>query len=269
MFTIFYFIMNHFLPQDPGREHLSFLLSNLMFMDLFLGTTPLTPNAWSITFEIWYYAASYLLIYALIRRADRFNPIVAVLGIAFACFMIAAYDITAYFVGGAFLYYINRTFLKGEFTFANKTIVTAFALMAVGVLATIWNIVPPKTYFEVPGLQLISFLSLVATLLLVLLLMHEDNLFSRLLVSKTLRFFGTISYSLYLTHPYTYILVRQIGYKLRLGSHPWEATLPLYLLANVCLAVGVAWIVHKIVEVGPYRLIYDSRIYRQPDTQMS
>lgn len=268
MFTIFYFVMNHFIPQDPDRQHFSYLISNLLFLDMFLGTTPLTPNAWSITFEVWYYVATYMLVYSLIRRADRFNPFLAVLSIAFAGFMIAAYDITVYFVGGAFLYFINSRLMHGRVELPAKTVWVTAMLLVVGVIATLWDF-PPKTYLEVPGTQIAAFLLVLSTLTLVLFLLHEDNPYSRALISKPFRFVGTISYSLYLTHPYTYLLVRQIGYKLEISAHPWPVTLPIYLVANMVLALSVAWVVHKIVEVGPYRLIYRSRIYRQPDTKMA
>ncbi|WP_157215849.1 acyltransferase family protein [Flavisphingomonas formosensis] len=268
MFTLLYFVLNHFYPQDPGRGHLASLVSNLLFLDIFLGTVPLTPNAWSISFEVWYYVATYMLVYSVIRRADRFNPFLAVAAIAFAGFMVAAFDITVYFVGGAFLFFINSRIMRDRFEMHAKTLAVTAVLIVVSVIATLWDF-PPKTYLEVPGTELAGLALVVSTLFLVMLLLHEDNIYSRLLLSRPLRFMGTISYSLYLTHPYTYLVIRQIGYKIKLGSYPWFVTFPVYLLANMILALTASWIIHKVVEVGPYRLIYNSRIYRQPDTKMA
>jgi peptidoglycan/LPS O-acetylase OafA/YrhL len=269
LFTIIYFVLNMIVPQDPNRNHVSYLISNLLFMDLFLGTSPLTPNAWSITFEVWYYAATYFLVYSFLKKREDFSPVLAILAVGFGSYMLAVYDITAYFIGGAVLYYINIIRGQNDAQVAGKSWRVFICIVAVGTLATLSNVTPPKTYFEVPGFQITSFLTLLCTLILILFLMREDNIFSRMLVSKALRFFGTISYSLYLVHPYTYILVRQVGYRLKLGAYPWQATFPLYLFANIGLAIIVAWTVHKIVEVGPYKIIYGSRIYRQPDTAMS
>jgi len=268
LFTFLYFVLNHFFPQDPGRGSLSGLAANLLFLDIFLGTTPLTPNAWSISFEVWYYVATYLLIHSAFRRKDEFNPFLAIPAVAFAGFMIAAYDITVYFLGGAFLFFVNNYIIRDHFEMRWKTALATVFLISVIVIATIWDF-PPKTYLEIPGTQIAGFLLVISTLMLVFFLLHEDNIYSKLLLSRPLRFIGTISYSLYLTHPYTYLIVRQLSYKIKLGSHPWMVTFPLYLVANVLLAFGASWVVHRIVEIGPYRLIYKSRIYRQPDTNLA
>ena len=268
LFTVFYFVVNIATHQDLARGSVQNFLSNMLFLDLFLRTQPLTPNAWSITFEVWYYVAVYLLIYSFLHRAKRFSPMLAVASIGFAAFMVAAYDITAYFAGGAGLYFLNHRY-GDRLPKEHRTLLIVGALAVTGTIATIWDFAP-KTYFADTGPALPAFILLISTLMLVqLLLSDEQNPFSRVLAGRFFRFVGTISYSLYLLHPWVYLAMRQLGYKIRMGNYPIWETLPIYLVVITIVALGLSWIVHKLVEIGPYQLVYHRRIYQQPDTSES
>jgi len=168
MFTLLYFVLNYYFPHEVDRGDLKGLLLNLAFLNLFLGTSPLTPNAWSVTFEVWCYVATYLIIYSLFRRADRFNPFLAILAIAFAGYMVAVYDITAYFAGGCVLFYVNGVILRNSYKIKHKSMWITILLIVIVVMAAIWKF-PPKTYFEVPNTQMASFILLVSTLAFVFL----------------------------------------------------------------------------------------------------
>ncbi|WP_380783903.1 acyltransferase family protein [Sphingomonas sp. R86520] len=88
--------------------------------------------------------------------------------------------------------------------------------------------------------------------------------FASALTCAPARFVGTISYSLYLTHPYTYLIMRETCKRLHVSSYPWQVTLVPYLAGNLILALGVSWCVHRFIEIAPYKLIYGQRIYRDP-----
>lgn len=262
MFTLLYFVLNLVTHYEPTKLGVDGLFLNLLFLDLFTGSTPLTPNAWSITYEVWYYIATYGLLWFLLRSESRWRVIGALLFMTLAGYMLAAFDITIYFVGGALLYFIHER-LKPRFSAAPSTAIALIALLPMVVIATLLDF-PTNTYLEVPGLVVPALLLVAATLIFVQAVLFGDGPFTRMLCTAPVRFIGTISYSLYLTHPYVYIAMREIGRKLHVNAYPWQVTLLPYLVLTISIALFVSWVIHKILEVGPYQLIYGNRIYRDP-----
>lgn len=263
-FTLLYFVLNSFAHYEPARMGIGPLLANLTFLDLFLGTVPLTPNAWSITFEIWYYIATYGLLYFLLRStATMMTRLVgAILFFVLAGYIIAAFDITVYFAGGALLYFLRRTLVQ-DIDARTATVTAAAALAVIVVIATLWDF-PTRTYLETPGLVVPALLLVCATLVFVQAVIAGPGFFASALTCAPARFVGTISYSLYLTHPYTYLIMRETCKRLHVSSYPWQVTLVPYLAGNLILALGVSWCVHRFIEIAPYKLIYGQRIYRDP-----
>jgi peptidoglycan/LPS O-acetylase OafA/YrhL len=123
---------------------------------------------------------------------------------------------------------------------------------------------PTKTYLEVPGIVIASLGLVIATLLFVQALLSDKTPFTRLLVSGPMRLVGTMSYTLYLAHPYVYLTMREIGKKIGLSAYPWQLTFPIYLMMTTAAALSVSWVVHRFVEVAPYKKFYGKRIYRDP-----
>ena len=265
LFTILYFVLNHVTHYEPEKLGFGRLLINLAFLELFSGTPALTPNAWSITFEVWYYIATYGLIWFLIRSQSQWRVIGAIAFLTLAGFMLAAFDITIYFAGGAMLYYIHNR-LRPVIAPAPATATALVAFVVIAFIATAMDF-PPRTYLEVPG-QILPALALVAaTLIFVQAVLFGEGIVSRLLCSAPLRFLGTISYTLYLAHPYVYIVMREIlrrVYRFNGGPLPWQVMILPWLAINLIVALSVSWIIHKLVEIGPYQLIYHNRIYRDP-----
>lgn len=260
LFTLVYFLLNLVTQYEPSKLNLDLLIYNLLFLELFIGTPALTPNAWSITFEVWYYIATYGLLWFLLRSESRWRALGAIGFLALAGYLITAYEITLYFVGGVFLYFSHKK-LGAICTPSQSTGIALIALVVVIAIASSTDF-PTTTYFEVPGMQLAALALLAGTLAFTQAALTGNGVFARLLSSTALRFLGTISYSLYLLHPYTYIVTREGARYLGINTYPWQVTFGPWLVANIGLALGLSWIVHKMVEVGPYKLVYGSKIYR-------
>ncbi|NOW47691.1 peptidoglycan/LPS O-acetylase OafA/YrhL [Novosphingobium sp. SG751A] len=259
LFTLFYFLANRALHIAPDRGSTTDLLANLFFLDIFAGTQALSPNAWSITLEVWYYICTYLVIDAFIRRRDTFHPVRALCAVALSLLVLTAYDITAYFIGGVVLYFMAS---KMERPLApRRNLPFVLALGAILIIATFFDF-DPRSYFSQTGLQLIALALLAATLVAVHDVLDERNPLARLLMSRPFTFLGTISYSLYLTHPYVYMALRMAGHRLHVERLPWALTMPVYLVLALGLSLAGGWVVHRLVETVPYRLAYRNRIYR-------
>lgn len=264
MFTLFYFVTNRVLHIAPDRGSVTDLLANLLFLDIFTQTQALSPNAWSISLEVWYYICTYLVIDAFIRRREDFKPLRALCAVALSLLILTYYGITAYFIGGVVLYFM-ATNLEGRSASLrlapHRVLPFAVAAGLVVVIATAFDF-DPRSYFSMPGLQLVALVLLGATLIAIHEVLDERNPLARVLMSRPFAFLGTISYSLYLTHPYVYMALRMVGQRLHVERFSWALTMPAYLVLALGLSVGAAWIVHRLVETGPYRLAYHNRIYR-------
>lgn len=261
MFTLIYFFGNMVMKVAPNPGSISDLVGNLLFIGFFFGATEPSPNAWSIALEVWYYIATYLLVYAFIHRRDSFNSIWAILGIGLAIFMIASWDITAYFVGGVGLYIMASRFESGSQRFYSPSLF-GIALFVIIVIASVFDF-NAATYFSEFGLQFVALVLLITTLWAVHQVLDERNPLAHLLQTRLFSFAGTISYTVYLVHPYVYVVLRTIGYRIGIGRYPWQVTLPIYLVLITILTISVSWIVHRFVEVGPYRMVYRNKIYHE------
>lgn len=260
LFTLFYFAANRILHIAPDRGSIPDLVANLLFLDTFTQTQSLSPNAWSITLEVWYYICTYLVIHTFIHKKDVFNPLLALCATAVSLLILTYYDITAYFIGGVALQFMADRIKTQRNTFSPLPFSIAVAT-AIGI-ASFFDF-DPRFYFSQPGTQLIAVTLLAATLIAVHGVLDERNPLAGVLMSRPFTFLGTISYSLYLTHPYAYIVVRMAGERLHIARLPWPVTMPAYLILVSLLTIGASWLVNRLVETGAYRLVYRNRIYRE------
>jgi peptidoglycan/LPS O-acetylase OafA/YrhL len=86
--------------------------------------------------------------------------------------------------------------------------------------------------------------------------------------SRTLSYFkwvsllGTISYSMYLAHPYAYFPLRVLFQKMSLGSLGIGAAAAIYFPTIVLAALAVSYAVYLLLEVAPYRAAFGESIFR-------
>src|SRR3546814_12383991 len=73
---------------------------------------------------------------------------------------------------------------------------------------------------------------------------------------------GTVSYSLYLVHPYTYYAMRMLFVEMGLFTNHIALSMLLFFLVTTPLTLLVTHVVHHLVELGPYQWFFRQRIYR-------
>ena len=74
---------------------------------------------------------------------------------------------------------------------------------------------------------------------------------------------GTMSYSLYLVHPYTYYATRLAFVKLGLFADNWLLSMALFFAVATPLTFALTHLAHRVLEVRVYQWFFDQRIYRQ------
>jgi peptidoglycan/LPS O-acetylase OafA/YrhL len=256
--SVLYVALNAATNLYPDTNNLTAILAGLTFLNLFTHTEQLTPNAWSLTFEVWFYVFTGAFVFLAIRRPSKVG--IAVLGLL-AAFFIARYPIALYFVAGGLirLAYDRYDWVRvGRHRLAESAaLATCVFLSARGHydyhLSDFQNA-------EVPVL-------VAATALYFCLAVSRNSLTALVLGNRLLRYFGTVSYSLYLVHPYTYFLTRSVFSH----AHLFTANVVVSMGAFVVAASAITWILthlaNRTLELWPYELVYHQKIYRSTSQQ--
>jgi len=239
LFTLVYFISNAFLSIDIDKQNLWYLFANLLFLDLFFQTKPLTPNAWSITYEIWYYLIAYFLV---TRVKSNSRCVMFIVSILLLVYFVFNYPITIYFVLGCLLARFSEKLIALTSIVTNSTlnflhlflIISLFSLVIIFHGGEFWFYI----HFIILPIVLFS---------VILLFLNAELVVSKALSSKGMLFLGNISYSLYLLHPYTYIISRKITvlFSENIGG---ALLFPLFLLITLITSIYLSFIINKYFE---------------------
>lgn len=231
-FTLLYFIANRVLNIEPDSDSVAYLLANLAFLDLFLSTPALTPNAWTITYEVWFYVLAMLLFKA------RHWWLAALPALAFA----VAFPLTAYFAAGMILAVSERRIRSVKVPLVLELAVAGALcfVLSLGKLSYTWG-----ADWRVPA-------AFILTIALFAVLLTERSALALALRSRPLLWVGTISYSLYLSHPYPYFVLKKV-----IGSAP----APLFLISVSAASLAFAYLIYKTIEQPLYKRMTGRAIY--------
>ncbi len=255
-FTLLYFGANRVVGLDPSLDSVRYLVTNLLFLDHLLGTPPLTPNAWSITFEVWYYAIVCILAWLVRKTAGRPGESAARV---FAAAIVVAYvvwqPISLYFVGGVAVFALARREIPWcpDALFTPLEILNGIAWLAL------------LTGFDHAGAALddsLHWARVGSTTLAFALIVDGRSLTRHFLQSRPLLHLGTVSYSLYLLHPYTVRVIREGAFAIDATRLPPGLFVPIFYCVAIAMTLAATQVVHRIIELGPYRIRFGDVIYR-------
>lgn len=255
LLTLLFFLVNSLTNISPEKNHLEFLLINALFLELFLNTPSLTPNAWSLTYEVWYYATLGMFSYFL-GTPKRF--IYLLLPILLLAYFLTIFPITFYFVLGVCLYLMTRSH---ELNTASPIWVNVIQIISlVLVCCLLINGVEfasqgYKSIFSNPAEIVLPFILWIflGTLL------FENSIVSKILGTRFFAYLGTISYSLYLFHPYTYRVSRELV-EMVFDSDSWLGFLT-FLASSIFISIKGAEFLYKKFEEKIYVKVIKKKIY--------
>lgn len=250
LFTLFYFILNHFIQVTPEKDNIFYLLLHIFFINVFFETPPLTPNAWTVVLEIWYYMATFFIVSYWVRER---KSILLIIGICLTVYLLIFWPITLFYVTGViasifisrYRQYINNL---GKLTVNLIQILALFIMMFI--IATknynnyTWNLI--MTDFNI--------ILLFITLFIVMILMYsEDSLLVSLLSKKIFLILGTVSYTLYLAHPYSYIVARKLTEHFIIAEYSHEMSITIFSILLFLFTFFLVWFIHVFVEAKIYK----------------
>ncbi|MEJ1161070.1 acyltransferase family protein [Prosthecomicrobium sp. N25] len=251
--TILFIVLNGMTNAYPKLNNLGTIIPAFFFLDLYTHTDQLTPNAWSLTYEVHYYALACLAYHFIARR---FHPLGAALaGLACIGFLFA-FPITFYFIGGVLVRTVYDRQLIRSTLLVRTVEVVAFPMMiwlaSLGHVEYVWarfadGFVPLRIYFSI---------------LYFCCAVQPGSLTSLLLRNKVAAYLGTVSYSLYLVHPYTYYATRLLFKKFGLFTPDIALSMTTFALVTTAVTIPLTHLFWRTFETMPYRIIFGQWVYR-------
>ena len=257
VFSVVFIVLNAFSNAYPNVNDLKSIVAGLTFTNRFVGTEQLTPNAWSLSFEAVFYALMCFIVYACVKKPRL--PL-AVLAIGCSLAFLIAFPISIFFIFGvAIRVYRDRLQLS--------TPVLRGLEMAL-VLGLVWA--ASRDHFEytladLANPQAVAIIVLTGSYFL--LAVDPRSITSIVMNNGVAVYLGTVSYSLYLVHPYVYFLVRAIFVKFGWFTENVAASMTLFAVLVIVPSLVASHFVHKSLERWPYQWFFRQRIYRSPEAK--
>jgi peptidoglycan/LPS O-acetylase OafA/YrhL len=250
-FTIMFFVLNWLSHLFPAKTSIADLLLNLAFVDIYFGTPALSPNAWSLTYEANFYALAGIGCFFLRKRLLIACALLALVAFAF----LAAFPISAYFAIGCLLYFARD--LQPDSVPRSLQIAVVIA----------WCALAASVNHEAETLELRSLamnaLLLALTAVFFFIASVRSGVFARLATLKWVFFVGTISYSFYLTHPFSYYPLRVLFQRLGLSTWNIGAAAAVYFPTMLTVALIASYAVYRLLEVAPYRAAFGETVFKK------
>ncbi len=257
-FSLLFVILNAMTSAYPRLDNPLTVISGLFFLNLFTGTEQLTPNAWSLSFEVLFYIAAALSWYYAVTRR---NLVMALVMLALSAALVVRFPIVTYFILGVMVRVVHDRgwFLPRRLGWLCELLVLAAMLWLASLDHYEYNwvdiakpVVPPL---------------IACTGLYFYFAVHPGSLTSRLLGNKPILYLGTVSFSLYIVHPYIYLPMRLafdgLGW---FTGNPWLSML-VFVSAVTPLVLLATAFVYERLERRPYAWFFRQDIYRGRTTE--
>jgi peptidoglycan/LPS O-acetylase OafA/YrhL len=254
--TFVFVILNAWTLRQPELNDPITILSALLFLNLFTGTEQITPNAWTLTYEVMFYVIICYLFYSFRLRAGYLYKASAI-GICIA--FVGYFPIALYFaIGVVIRYLLDNGYCKSG-RYAKALEITSAASCIYFASEPHFNYTWEKMLEPVPLLTMLS------TAIYLYLAVSPESITTALAKkSRIIAYFGVVSFSLYLVHPYVYLACRIIFVKLGLFSDSIFFSMILFFLIATPLTVFATHIFHIAFERGPYKYIFGGDVYKLP-----
>ena len=250
--SLLYIVLNVLSDTQPEMNDPLRIAFALTFLSQITGTGQLTPNAWSLTFEIWFYALTGLVTLFAIHRPHRIGLILA--GLAAAVFT-AAFPLTFFFLGGVAIRLLSNGGRLPSGRYLPVAEGLSFALM-------VWLMQGGKWLYHPSDLTDPKAVALIlASTLYFMFSIAPHSLTSRVLPTAPLLYLGTISYSLFLIHPYVYLPMRMIFTRLGWFGPNAGLSISLFVLCTLPLGILISHIGHKTIETRLYQMVFREKVF--------
>jgi len=250
-------------------EVLMHLISNLLFLPGVFALPIAQDNAWSLSFEAIFYVTSCLLFLGLHGKStfSRFANGAAGLGIAGSMLFFRPY--AWFFLVGALVYWLQVRRPEAPKWVAAAPVGLVAMIAAYVSLPEGWRFVPPTPAYAISdklavtdaerwayALQTLYLWPLVLAFSFAFFatLVYERGWLSKMLQHRGIVYLGTISYSLYLVHPFVLHGWLIVNKRLPDGIQPYA-----FILVGATVPIVVAHYCYRWFEVWLTKRLFPSR----------
>lgn len=259
LFTCIFIFGNYLFEIEPSFNNIEQILASLLFLNLFVDLPSLTPNSWSVVFEVWYYFGLFYLVRLLDTKYTTNWK--SILGVVLLFWMLVKYPITIYFLLGVVL---SKRTCDIELQLQRISSSLLNVITAIIFIFLLYIISDAYKFAKGGWLSLTnsSFGVLIPILLFsfMAMLMDKRNFISRLLGSRALTFYGTISYSLYLLHPYVYFATKKVFGPILINSN--MLGLLTFIAINFALSSLFSVLINRLFEMPIYGKMSNKNLYQ-------
>ncbi len=258
--TLLFVAMNAATNLYPNLNNITSIVAGLTFLNIFVGTEQLTPNAWSLSFEVMFYALTCLGVYFIIHRPNRIGLAIAA---AICLVFLIIFPIACFFLGGIIIRILYDRGIGLPVSLARPLELIA-ALCFVRYASMSWFAYVPADFANPIALKIVA-----SSICYFFLAVPRTSLTSMCLRSTQALYLGTVSYSLYLVHPYTYYLCRRLFDRLGWFTDDQYVSLLLFFGATIPITLIATHIIHRTIEMKPYEWVFRQGIYRSAGSAAS
>lgn len=251
--SVIYVVLNALTNAYPDSNNVLTVVSGFLFLNLLTQTEQLTPNAWSLTYEVMFYALAALSFHFVFRRR---RLVLGALVIALFAVFIVRYPIALFFVGGMLIRLAYDRDIKPP---SWLIVGCEIALAATWIyLAANFRDSFDRVFITTPY----AWALMISTVAYFYFAIQPQSLTSAISRWAPVAYLGTVSYSLYLVHPYTYFAVRNLFDRYGVFTDDWLTSMAIFFVVTTPLTLVMTHIAHKLLEIGPYRWYFKEQIYR-------
>ena len=252
--TLFFVALNAATNLYPNVNDLGTILAGLVFANIFVGTEQLTPNAWSLSFEVMFYAMTCLTVFFVVHRPSWLWALACA---AMSAVLLLIFPIACFFLGGIAVRLLYDRGLELPPWLARPLELIAAACF-VHYASMSWFGYVPSDFSNPVALKIIA-----SSICYFYLAVPRTSCTTMCLRSSEALYIGTVSYSLYLVHPYTYYSCRLLFDRFGWFSDDQFLSMVLFFGVTTPITFAVTHVVHRTIEMKPYEWVFRQRIYRE------
>lgn len=251
-FSFLFIVLNLITQHMPELNDPITILAALTFTNNFIGTEQLTPNAWSLNYEVMFYALTALILAFGVKSR---RPLLLMVVCALAFSYLLWKPGTLFFIAGVLIRIALDRGIMPNLTLAR--VLEPLAAIALIYATSLTDL----SFHRADMAHPITWIAILATAVYFYLAVLPGSLTGRLLSHNVFQFLGTVSFSLYLLHPYIYLPMRMIFVRFELFTDNIALSMALFYVAVSIPTLIATWFVHKTLEVWPYKAVFHRRVF--------
>jgi peptidoglycan/LPS O-acetylase OafA/YrhL len=218
-------------------EYIVNFLSNLFLLPGIFDLPIAQKNAWSLSYEFTFYLISSMFFYVSIKFDNSpYKWILISILSALSLFVVYEHQTAVFFILGVLVYYANK---KTDYSLSINSKSSSIDIVLFFLVIGLYN-----------GNNNLNALHLFLSIILFWLLVNGKGILSKVLKLSVFQYLGTISYSLYLIHPFALfpfkIIFSMDKVKLTLGNE--FISLALFGLVSLATSIVASHFSYNLIE---------------------